>query len=705
MKNMFFFAPVLLVVTFYLHPARAQQRETMAAPDAALLASAQPAAGVVPRVVRFNGTLHEGTGDAASGVAGLICSLYELPEGGTPLWSEEETVKLDEQGRYTVLLGASLPDGLPVDLFAAGKALWLGVQAQQPGAAEQPRVALVAVPYALKAAEADKLGGKSAEDFVLASQLKSAGQGQVVLANAGRSEEPAGGAVSAPQKTVSSNASSSGIQALNALTTSTQTIATGKSGTDFNVVSSGSTHTFNIPDASASARGLVNTAAQTFAGDKSFGGNVWIRGPSPYIDVKAYGAMGNGLTNDTTAIQNAINAAGSAGSIVFFPPGIYLVSQIVVQTGVSLTGSGINMSPNGLGTELKQMANVNEDMIVSGAVGYQHWSVISNMYLCGDPSNTSGSGIHYTVATGEGASFIHLMANSFAANGILIYGGVPLYMQDIHTMGNGLYGVNVNPTGAAPSQTYLLTMISGDDNGKALIHLGPSPGVGGGVSWTVNGVKSEKHTPGKQNDTIVLDTMNGSPVTIHGVAVVNNSGEAANSVIKIINASARLSWSSIDAMGLPYYSPGPCSGNCVNYTVNDNSGNGFNSIRSSGTYDGDFYVNRLSANYGSSLSASDFSLSGWGSGAQIFLYSNSADQRGQVQILPGGSGIGTNPTVTLTFHDGTWHQYPFAVVGRNDTCAPAGAATWSINPTTLTITFQGTPVAGCYYTFTWLIIG
>ena len=66
-----------------------------------------------------------------------------------------------------------------------------------------------------------------------------------------------------------------GILSLNGLTgagSPSQTFATGATGTDFNISSSGSTHTFNIPDASASNRGLVTTGAQTIAGAKTFTG-------------------------------------------------------------------------------------------------------------------------------------------------------------------------------------------------------------------------------------------------------------------------------------------------------------------------------------------------------------------------------------------------------------------------------------------------
>lgn len=60
-----------------------------------------------------------------------------------------------------------------------------------------------------------------------------------------------------------------------------------------------------------------------------------------YYNVRDYGAKGDNSTDDTIAIQNAINAA-TAGGIIYFPPGIYLVSATLTAnvSGVVIMGSG-----------------------------------------------------------------------------------------------------------------------------------------------------------------------------------------------------------------------------------------------------------------------------------------------------------------------------------------------------------------------------
>jgi hypothetical protein len=124
------------------------------------------AQAVVPRLIKFSGALHDLAGKPITGPVDVTFSLYADESGGSPLWLETQTVQASGLGRYTVLLGAMTPTGVPMELFTAGEARWLGVQVSN--LPEQPRVLLVSVPYAMKAGDAETLGGRPASAFQLA---------------------------------------------------------------------------------------------------------------------------------------------------------------------------------------------------------------------------------------------------------------------------------------------------------------------------------------------------------------------------------------------------------------------------------------------------------------------------------------------------------------------------------------------------------
>jgi trimeric autotransporter adhesin len=146
--------------------------------------SAQQAApsaanAVVPPVVKFSGVLNDVNNKPLTGTVGVTFSLYKESEGGAPLWVETQNVTPDKTGHYSVILGSTTSQGLPADVFANGEARWLGVQVQ--GEAEKPRTVLMSVPYALKALDAETIGGKPASSFMLAPQAggKSAPAGKL----------------------------------------------------------------------------------------------------------------------------------------------------------------------------------------------------------------------------------------------------------------------------------------------------------------------------------------------------------------------------------------------------------------------------------------------------------------------------------------------------------------------------------------------
>ena len=81
----------------------------------------------IPRLIKFNGVLHDLSGKPLSGPVDVTFSLYSQEAGGSALWFETQTVEADALGNYTVLLGAMTPTGVPMELFTSGEAHWLGV--------------------------------------------------------------------------------------------------------------------------------------------------------------------------------------------------------------------------------------------------------------------------------------------------------------------------------------------------------------------------------------------------------------------------------------------------------------------------------------------------------------------------------------------------------------------------------------------------
>ena len=62
------------------------------------------------------------------------------------------------------------------------------------------------------------------------------------------------------------------------------------------------------------------------------------------VDVKDFGATGDGVTNDTVAIQNAIDSLAATGGVVHFPPGLYRIARNVGTNdrwGIKITSSNI----------------------------------------------------------------------------------------------------------------------------------------------------------------------------------------------------------------------------------------------------------------------------------------------------------------------------------------------------------------------------
>ena len=129
---------------------------------------------------------------------------------------------------------------------------------------------------------------------------------------------------------VRASGGATGITSLNGLTGATQTFATGTSGTDFNISSSGTIHTLNFPNASASNRGLLTSADWTTFNNKqnsidTLTGtlladvtmtivNTWYSGPSVTLPVGTWQVIGNiTVSGSTTGYGDCRLYDGSTG--------------------------------------------------------------------------------------------------------------------------------------------------------------------------------------------------------------------------------------------------------------------------------------------------------------------------------------------------------------------------------------------------------
>jgi len=122
----------------------------------------------------------------------------------------------------------------------------------------------------------------------------------------------------------------------------------------------------------------------------------------------------------------------------------------------------------------------------------------------------------------------------------------------------------------------------------------------------------------------------------------------------------------------------------------------------------DLIARRINTTGGTALAAGDFTLSaGWGDTAAVSAVTGT-DQGWNITVTCGGAGIAANPTITLTFKDGTWTNTPIVIskmVGGTGTITDLTEPPADQTPTTWEITFNGTPVDTMTYIISGIVMG
>jgi hypothetical protein len=164
----------------------------------------------------------------------------------------------------------------------------------------------------------------------------------------------------------------------------------------------------------------------------------------PMNNVKDFGATGDGVTDDTAAIQNAANNAAATGKGVFFPPGTYLHYSSITFNGISVNGSGPS-------SYLNAGTNGNCAVVLTG----QNVS-LSNL-LISTASLTGGSSTSNSLSVGVLIQY----ASPFTLSNVTLVNGVDRFGVWVIQSGVGLInGVVFNGTGNSTDVGVLLSEAS-----------------------------------------------------------------------------------------------------------------------------------------------------------------------------------------------------------------------------------------------------
>lgn len=194
------------------------------------------------------------------------------------------------------------------------------------------------------------------------------------------------------------------------------------------------------------------------------------------VKSSTYGALGDGSTDDTTAIQAAVTAAGtlrgdgSIGGVVYFPTGTYkITAAITVPVGVSLAGDGQRASIiKQTSTTLNAFAFTapgETDALAGTGMS------ISHLFIQGPTVTTSHTTLPGTTGTGSGISFKgnslvglairDVEVRGFRGTGIYIGGSIVTVLENVRSDTNGVHGIHITGVDAGTATVTSTNIVGG----------------------------------------------------------------------------------------------------------------------------------------------------------------------------------------------------------------------------------------------------
>jgi len=261
-----------------------------------------------------------------------------------------------------------------------------------------------------------------------------------------------------------------------------------------------------------------------------------IASSSGAVDVRTFGARGNGADDDTDAIQNAIQDAGASRRAVFFPQGTYKISRtLLLDRPIALVGSGCSDRESTSATVLRIATNVIGIKILAPRCRLEGFLLYADFsghgqdgIWVGDPEHDAG-----------GAVLRDITVRNVGGSGIWFRNGNSHFLENVSCFANRLHGIrfesshpsvfNVNATTAHHlnlmgnlgyglyidrSESNILQNVIAQGNNEFGIYLNsPRNNV---VCYTEGNLKGSLRMDTSAYDCFVVGTMNeGDPLVVN----------------------------------------------------------------------------------------------------------------------------------------------------------------------------------------------
>ena len=460
------------------------------------------------------------------------------------------------------------------------------------------------------------------------------------------------------------------------------------------------------------------------------------------FNVLDYGAAGDGVTDDTAAIQAAFDAASAAGGgTVLVPPGYYVVSATLnTYSFVNIIGLGTRyLYPSGGGSAFKFTSATSGAACIQaligtvGAEGYAQCR-ISNIGI--DLMNSATYGIYVRGASNIEIDHCYILAqNAVNTNRALLFADVissSVHHNHIVAVKYGLVSDDLfnnntvyenNFDSLLGGHAIVLRRLTTNTGVQSTIRDNNFVNTGGSTCGSALVLQCSSQGIIFCNNTVESMTNVGVSCTntdpIDGGTVASyNTGFMSYGNTFVAQPSycivAEYSDTAVLGPDVNLSPPGPQvamysdANTSTGLVINQGSSTGGKPVVLISSLRPTSYIN-TSKRYkatGTDMTVGTFVLSaGWGASSVPVVTSNSTDTRWSINFQSLGAGQAANPTITITFADGTWTTAAFAVVTMNSGTGTLLMPTYTITATQMVITYPGTPVLNQYYGFNCIIIG